>query len=59
MITELATPEAQLYQLVIMAETAAEQDTESVDYMAVFDTPDADDTESDADQQRRDREWVF
>jgi len=30
-----------------------------LDFMAAFDTPADDDTESDADQERRDKAWVF
>lgn len=59
MITELAKPETILYQLVIAAETQVLADTESLDYMRQFDTPDDSDTESDAEQERRDKARVF
>lgn len=34
-------------------------DSDNLDYMATFHTPDEDDTETDAEQQRRDKAWVF
>lgn len=59
MIYAPVAPIHELYELVRMAEADCEQDTEPVDYMATFYAPDESDTETDAEQQRRDKAWVF